>query len=866
VALAPGTRVGPFEIMSALGAGGMGEVYRARDPRLGRDVAIKILPADFAGDRERLARFEREARILAALNHPNIATILGIEDDGVRALVMEVVEGPTLADRIRTGPVELQEALAIARQIADALDTAHQKGIVHRDLKPANVKVTPAGSVKVLDFGLAKAVSEDAGPTVAQASVKDAPMTRDGQVMGTAAYMSPEQARGETVDQRTDVWAFGCVLYELLTGHRAFGGVTTGESIAEVLKGEPDWRRLPDRTPESLRRLLERCLRKDPARRLRDIGDARLELDEPQTTAAQPPLASKRRERAAWAVAAVAMVAAVAALLRPVSPSPPLPELRLELTTPPTPDASFAVSPDGRRVVFVAPSEGQKQLWVRALDSLAAQPLRGTERATLPFWAPDNRAIGFFADAQLKRVSLDDGSVRALATGVPNAGGGSWNRNGMILFSPSPGTPIARVSDTGGEPADATRFDPDQRSHMHPVFLPDDRHFLFFVVGPPETRGVQVGQLDDVNSRHLIEADSFAVFAITGHLVFPRAGKLLAQAFDADRLTLNGDPLVIDDRITARTAVSASAAGPLVYSKPPPDALQRQLVWFDRKGQELQKVVYADSGGLGPALSPDGRHIAVYRYTNDNNDIWSYDVDRRTWDRLTVHPGDDIFPLWSWDGKDMVFSSRRGSLDLYERHLDAPTGSEQLLLSTPQPKFATDWSRDRSFLLFNIVMPRRGFDISALPLAGTRTPIEILSTEFNESNGQFSPDGRWIAYQSDRTGRFEIYVRPFPGPGADIPVSTNGGAQPRWNPKGSELFYVAADDQLMAVPVRAGDGSLKLDAPRALFLTNIGNLPESTGRQLYVVTPDGESFVMQSSPDPSSGVPLFVILNWKPRL
>ena len=877
-ALAVGQQIGPYTVRSPLGSGGMGEVYRARDATLGREVAIKVLPSLFTSDPERLARFEREARLLASLNHPNIATIHGVEHaDGLHALVLELVEGETLGQRLEStssglpdnrAGLPLAEALVIARQIADALEAAHEKGVVHRDLKPANIKIRPDGVVKVLDFGLAKAVAPADSPTDgSQLPTQTRGGTRDGAILGTPTYMSPEQARGQAVDTRTDIWAFGCVLYEMLTGSRVFAGNTSGEVLAEILKTEPDWDRLPAHTPENIRRLLDRCLRKERSRRLKDIADARLEIDDVSFSVRPPDRASlKRGERSMWAAAVAALLVAILVIVAS-SRRPEEPERRFEINTPPRTSA-FALSPDGLTVAFVASSDGQSRLWVRPLNALTANALAGTEGARLPFWSPDGRSIGFFTVGELKRVSLNDGLVQTITTAVPSSAGASWNRENTILYSASPGAPIWRIPATGGEPVAATRFEAAQRGHFGPHFLPDQRHFLFFVTGPPDTRGIHLGQLGDESSRRLADADGPAVFTqASGHLLFVRAGKLLAQAFDAGRLELNGNPLVIDEPVTAGTALTASVAGPFAYHEPPPDGGQRQLTWVNRQGQELQKVVYTDTMSLGPALSHDGRRVAVFRLTDSNADIWAYAVERRTWDRLTVHAGDDIYPLWSPDDSEIVFGSRRGSMDLYRKRLNSPPGGEQLLLSTPQPKFPTDWSRDGRFLLYNTVGPKGNVDIWAMPLDGTRTPVEILGTAFSEQHAQFSPDGQWIAYQSDKTGRSEIYVRPFAASGADVPVSTGGGGQVRWSPKGAELFYIAADDRLMTVTIRATriDSPVELGTPQALFPTNVGTTAPNTNRQQYVVSSDGESFVMNSVPEPTATSPLSVVVNWKPR-
>jgi Tol biopolymer transport system component len=869
MALTPGVRFGAYDIVASIGAGGMGEVYRARDRRLQRDVAVKILPEAFAGDAERLARFEREARALAALNHPNIATIHGIEEcAGRQALVMELVEGETLASRIARGPVPVADVVNLAAQIADAIDAAHGKGIVHRDLKPANISVSADGAVKVLDFGLAKTIvsSPGAEPSDNETTMLDE-RTREGTVMGTTAYMSPEQARGEPVDGRTDIWAFGCVVYELITGRRAFVGRSATDVLAAVIRAEPDWRALPDDTPDAVRRLLDRCLRKDVQRRLRSIADARLELDDARLPAPQATGNVRRGWAPYWIAAALALMA-VAIGIWALRPQPVPGEVRLEMFAPLSRYPAVAVSPDGQVVAYTATVEGRDQLWLRPLAAAQATPLGGAEGAHgPPFWSPDGRSIAFFADARLKRINLDDGSIQIVASNVPAPIGGSWNRQGVILYSSNAGAPIWRVGQTGGEPVAATRFDARQGAHMHPAFLPDGRHFLYFVSAPAAERGVYLGRLDSLESRRLLASEGPAVYAsAAGRLLFLRDRKILQQPFDPVRLELSGSPEPFIDADQPGAVIAASEAGPIVYRTPPEDSGQRELTWFGRDGSELKRVVYADRMTLGPALSHDGRRIGVFRSTDGNVDIWSYDVERGTWDRMTDHPGDDIYPLWSFDGRRLVFGSRRGTMDLFVRLLSSPLGSEEVVLSTPRPKFPTDWSRDGRYVLFNVIDPDTGVDIQAVPVDGERTPTDVLRTKFNEQHAQFSPDGRWIAYQSNRTGRFEIYVRPFSGPGADVPVSTSGGEQARWHPEGAELFYIAADDALMAVPIRVHpDRGIEAGEPKRLFPTAVGSTAPNTNRHQWMITRDGRSFVMNTRPQPANASPLHVVLNWRPR-
>jgi len=850
----------------------MGEVYRARDTRLGREVAIKVLPASVGHDPERVARLRREAEVLASLNHSHIAAIYDLLEVGTAPfLVLELVDGETLAERIARGPLPLHETLAVARQIAEALEAAHDRGIIHRDLKPANVKITADGHVKVLDFGLAKLHSgTDDGSSGTDVSTMMA--TSPGVIVGTVAYMSPEQVNGAEATRASDMWAFGCVLYEMLAGRRAFAGPTMSEILANVLKSEPEWRQLPIETPPRIQRLLRRALQKDPKLRLRDMRDVRLEIDDlsgEETPAQDRPGSGRpaRRERLAWA-SALALVVVIAGLLgvRALRPAPAPAELRLDINTPPTRNPSIALSPDGSKIVFVATSDGQPRLWLRALGSSSAQPLGGTERAAAPFWSPDGRSLGFYADARLKRLDIEGGSPTVLAVAAVPLGG-TWNSDGTIVFGQSPGGPLVRISAAGGDPTPTTRVaSAEQRGHAFPVFLPDGRHFVFFSIGSTEARGVYLGQLDSLDSTRLFQADGPATYA-SGHLLFVREGKLLAQGLDLDTMRVRGNPFAIAEGVTSRIALSASAAGPIAYRAAPADSGQRQFVWLHRSGAVMRKEVYADTAALGPALSRDGRRIAVYRETDGNMDIWSYETSRGAWDRLTFNLGDDIYPLWSRDGGSIVFGAVRApsvQVNLYRKVLNAP--SEELLLAPPHGGFPNDWSADGRFVLFAPGDPKLGIDVWAMPLDGDRKPFAVVRTEFNESQAQFSPDGRWIAYQSDKTGRPEIYIHPFPGTGDEVRASIEGGTQPRWNPSSPELFYIGADDRLMAVPIRVASdgGKIEPGAPLALFRTDVGSTASLAYRQQYVVSPDGRSFIMNSAVTEGSASPITVILNWRP--
>jgi eukaryotic-like serine/threonine-protein kinase len=891
MALSLGSRLGPYEVIAQIGVGGMGEVWRATDANLGRQVALKVLPDTFAHDPERLARFEREAKTLASLSHPNIAIIYGLEKaNGIRALVMELIEGPTLADRITQGPIPFDEALPIARQIAEALQAAHEQGIIHRDLKPANVKVRADGTVKVLDFGLAKVLAPEAasvtvGGLSQSPTITSPAMTHAGTILGTAAYMSPEQARGQGVDKRTDVWAFGCVLYEMLSGRGAFTGETITDTLASILEREPDWRRLPESTPDRARDLLRRCLRKDPRRRFHDIADARIELEEAQTgqnaDARALSISVGRGERLLW-MSAVALVAVIAAAAMAWSRATPTAiETRLEIATPPTMDpVSLAMSRDGRTVAFVATDDGRSRLWLRRLDSGSARPLPGTDGAYYPFWSPDNRSVGFFADGKLKRIDLDTTSVQVLANASAGRGG-TWNGDGVILFAPQAG-PIFRIPASGGEPKQVTRPDGQRLSHRFPQFLPDGRHFLYFVrptVGIPDVRGVYVGNIDGSAPRRLVDADVAGVLAGSDTLLFVRQGTLFAQAFDTTRLALIGKPFPVASQIINNTAfglaaVSSSSTGLFVYRAGP--AERRLFTWFDRSGHELGTVGEADTGDPSdPALSPDGRELALSREVDENRDIWILDTSRGVLRRLTYDPGIDRSATWSPDGSRVVFTANReGTGDLYQ--MPARGGSdEKVFVSTPEAKQAADFSPDGEFLLFRTQSPKTRYDIWAIRLSARRhvsdplkrlegqEPFVVVQTNSDERDPQFSPDGKWLAYESDESGRFEIYIQPFPGPGPKWPVSTAGGAQVRWPRNGGELFYIALDNRLMAVSITldAERQTVSAGAPVPLFTTNVGGAV-TVRRQQYVVSSDGQRFLMNTVKDQASTSPLTVVQNW----
>ena len=855
----------------------MGEVYRATDTKLKRQVAIKILPS-LVADPDRLARFQREAEVLASLNHPNIAHIHGLEESGgTTALVMELVEGDDLSERIARGAIPLARALPIARQIAEALEAAHEQGIIHRDLKPANIKVRTDGTVKVLDFGLAKGIGPAQGSGLrAQGEMSNsstitspAMMTGAGIVLGTAAYMSPEQARGQALDKRTDVWAFGCVLFEMITGRRVFPGATMSDTIAAVLERSPDWTALPPATSPAVRHVLARCLEKDPKRRWRDIGDVRMELDDaetwrPQTDVASPKI-SRAGERAAWALLA-ALTAAAAAVVTPMFREAPTPaEIRFNLLFPrgvTADSAQLAISPDGQQIV-VAPSFGVQQptpLWLRPLASTSGRLLTGTEGASFPFWSPDGRSIGFFADQKLKRLDVNSQAIQTLAD-APVARGGTWQADGTILFAPNPSGPLFRVPDTGGQPTVATQLESGQNDHRAPFILPDGKHFIYYARGAPQVRGVHVARLDGTGTKRLLDADGAAVYAQTGHLLFPRQGELLAQSFDATRLALDGEAFRVADSISVNPGISlaslsASASGPIAYGT---DSIRRtQFAWFDRSGRRLETLGTPDQRSLAnPSLSRDASRIAFSRVVGGNWDVWLIDMQGAA-SKFTSALSLDFYPVWSPDGRQIFYQS--GASTINSRSVTEGT-PEQALLRERTMIYPSDVSPDGSVLLYTRASGS-SVDIWYLALGADRTPHPFVQTAFQERDGQFSPDGKWIAYQSNDAGHNEIYLQPFPGPGARIQVSRGGGQQVRWARDGSELFYIAADQRLTAVRVTLGaNGKLGLGTPIPLFRTELDS--SFLTRQQYVVSPDGQRFLLNASTDAIDPPSITLILNWK---
>jgi eukaryotic-like serine/threonine-protein kinase len=872
--LPPRSRLGPYEVSDLLGSGGMGHVYRARDTKLGRDVAIKILPDALTADPDRRARFAREARILAALNHPNVGAIYGVVEDDAdpayQGIVLELVEGETLADRLARGPLRVDAALEVAGQIAAALEAAHEKGIVHRDLKPANIKVTPTGSVKVLDFGLAK-VMEPETPAVQQTSAPTVTVagTLQGTVLGTAAYMSPEQARGLPVDKQTDIWAFGCVLYELLTGKSAFGRSSFTDTLAAVVDREPDWTALPSSTPPAIHRLLRRCLEKDPQRRLHDIADARIEIDDSRLTPVQAePRVRKLRAHLVWAIMASLAAGAIAAtavvLWRRNAPADSVKTNRLPLFVPGvlTPQSAPAVSPDGRRVAFVSTAaSGQSVLWIRDLDSLEPRAIAGTEDAAHPFWSPDGEAIGFLAGGKVKRVNADGGGLLTLAD-TNNRSGATWSRRGVILFIPRPGE-LATVPAAGG--AVTTVFKSDARV-VWPSFLPDGTHYLFLYQPPdPAARGIYLASIDSAEKKLLLQSDFRAAYARPGYLLFVRGETILAQPFDTERQELTGEAVAVSEGVwiaplAGQASFSVSDAGVIAYVNS--SFSDRELQWFDRTGRSMGSVGPPGRYGLLTQLAPDAKRVAVARGQMGNEDIWSFEVADGSGSRLSLEPGSDTQPMWEASGKRMLYQTSTGS-DIRVLVKDASgAGAPEMLASLDLAAHLWDWSRNGRFVIYSTFGKQRVSDLWVLPLTADRKPYLFAESSFHKTQAQISPDGRWLAYTTYESGRDEVYVDSFPQPGNRRQLSPDGGMQPRWRRDGGELFYVRSDQFLMAMPVRTA-GVFEAGKPTPLFRSNI--LPQGSQSVwfdiAYDVTQDGQRFLVNSPPSGSSP-PITLVLNW----
>ena len=917
MSLSAGDRLGPYEVIAAVGAGGMGEVYRARDTRLNRDVAIKVLPDAFVGDTERVARFQREAQVLASLNHPGIAQIHGVEQlnasqGSAVALVLEFVDGPTLADRIAAGPVPLDDALPIAKQIAEALDAAHERGIVHRDLKPANIKLTSDGTVKVLDFGLAKAMEEAPGSGLQASGLSMSPtitspvMTGGGVILGTAAYMSPEQARGKAVDKRSDVWAFGCVLYEMLTGRRAFDADDVTDVLAFIITKEPDLTLLPTRTPSAVRKLLVRCLAKDRTKRLADISDARLEIedamanpptDERPGTGAASMLASDRRWRLVAPGVLVCCVLTGVAVWSVVRGGGTVdrPLQRFAIQVPPSAPilgGSVAVSGDGTRLAYIAQEGGRRILYVRDLAQLEPQPIRGSEGAFQPFLSPDGEWVGFFTEAgqssgKLKKVPVRGGPAIELCD-APGPHGGAWDVDGTIVFAAgsvqSSSGGLFRVSAAGGAPVAITKPDiKTELRHGWPNVLPNGKGIVVSILprgGLYDSGRIAVYSPGDGSMQTIVQPGYHGRYVDSGHIVYTAptssalSGNLMAIPFDIDRLRATGPPVpviegvLLGPRTVGNVGFAVSSSGVLTYvptSENP--SSRRTLVWVDRQGRE-EALGAPDRPYVYPRLSPDGSRVAL-DIRDDQNDIWVWDLARQSLSMVTKDPGLDRFPVWSADGKRIAYASPRdGTLDsIYIQAADG-TGAVQRLTETEVAHAPLTFTNDGTRLLVREGgrAAATGGVLKVLSLTD-RTLIPLIQPPTPVMNAEISPDGRWLAYQSSESGRQEVYVRPFPDVNsARYPISTSGGNRPLWSRNGRELFYISGvsgdASALMAVAVQPGT-SFSPGRPQKIFEGRyFGNVDTYVARS-YDVSPDGRRFLMikeQASRDQSPGSPALVLV------
>jgi eukaryotic-like serine/threonine-protein kinase len=890
-----GQMLAHFRVEEKIGAGGMGEVYRAHDTTLSRDVALKILPPEFAADSDRMARFQREAKMLALLHHPNIASIFGFESTPeCTFLIMELVDGDDLSEVIKRGALPVDEAVEIARQIAEGLEEAHEKGIIHRDLKPANVKRTPDGKVKVLDFGLARAF---AGQTAGEEQVNSAPtmtaaMTQAGTVLGTAAYMSPEQARGFEVDRRTDIWAFGVILFEMLTGDQLFAGETASDTLADILKTDPDWKDLPDDLPLQVERVVRRCLLKDPRQRLRDIGEARVRLEDPAAesgvftgaiAAANLPVENSTRKRSLnvlpWGLFLVALCAAGWFAIgrgdsgrdRPVQhlaiPSPAEADFAVSGSYPGLP----VISPDGTHMVFSAKSvaDGLIRLHVRAISSGKAVAMDGTENAQYPFWSPDNQWIAFFdRNEGLKKIMVGGGPAQPICA-AGNGKGGSWNEAGEIIFTPEYNSNLQVVAAVGGEPTDVTELAAEEGvdSHRHPQFLPDGRRFIFLARGAGgRDSELRLASLDGGPHRVLMDLSTMAQYA-SGYLLFLNHQTLMSQPFDPVTATLSGAPIPVAEDVmvingAAKGAFAASNEGTLVYLQGKAN-MEASLVWLDRKGNEMGQVSdLSDYDTI--ALSPDNRRAAVTIIDSQagTHDIWIVEIERNFRTRFTNDPADENFPVWHPDGRALFFvSDRTGEYAIYRQEL-GHTGEEELVFQLESPVFLWDVAGDGRTILYSTPSDGSGLDLWSADLSGETEPRLVRSTAADDGAANFSPDNRWIAFWSEESGEGQVYLAPWPAMTTITQVSTTSGGWSFWHPNGRELIYQDQGGRLLATPLTPEGDELVIGLPTPLFDHAALKLE---GAWLDLAA-DGERFLAVDS-DASDPPPFCdIVINWPARI
>lgn len=869
MAFSSGFRLGPYEILAPIGAGGMGEVYKARDTRLDRNVAIKVLSSSLSEDPKVKQRFEREARTISNLSHPNICALhdVGHQQD-IDFLVMEYLEGETLANRIAKGPLPLDQVLQYGIQIADALDKAHRQKIIHRDLKPQNIMITKSG-IKLLDFGLAKwSVSKTAGAE-SEIPTKEHSLTADGRLVGTLQYMAPEQVEGKEVDERVDIFAFGATLYEMITGQRLFGGTSQASLIASILSTDP---KPLTTSPPLLDYIIRKCLAKNPDERWQCAHDLSTQLKWIANSTSQPAVTIQKEKRTRWyeRLAWIAVIAALAVLVFQYASKRPPEILPISLTISPPQnsvfDSTIAVSPDGRRLAFVAiDSSGKNQIWIRNLDSLNNRALSGTDGAEYPFWSPDGNELGFFADEKLKKITISGEETETLCDAA-HPHGGTWGKNDVILFSAKAGASVYRISSKGSTATAVTSPTQSEASYRFPSFLPDQQHFVFYAINNNITEsGVYVGSLNSKETHRLVVSDSGGVY-INGHLIYERAGTLWGQAFDADHLKITGEAFPISEKLWYNaliTGLSAFSAGNDVLSFRSGGVQKTRFVWFDRTGKELEEVaipgVYFE-----PSLAPDEKHIslsAMY-FQNVMSDVYTLDLLRGTFTRFTFEPEAELTSLWSPDGKYIVYSSfPEGGIF---KKLANGTGTAELLLKLSIFGIPEDWSLDGRYVSFSkLDFKTFTSDVWILPMDGSRKPFPYLETKYFENDSQIAPNGKWLAYTSDESGRSEVYVQSFPVPGNKVQISTSGGVCSKWRRDGKELFYVSPDKKIMSVTINDGP-NFEPGVPKVLFQTQIASTMES--RNHYVVTSDGQRFLINTQLKEIATAPINVVVNWSASL
>ena len=865
MAILPGSHIGPYEVISQLGEGGMGVVFRGRDSRLQRDVALKVLPDNFASDPDRLSRFQREAQVLASLNHAHIAQIYGLEQvEGAACIVMELVEGETLEERLRKGPLSYDEAIDISRQIADALGAAHERGVVHRDLKPANIKIMSNGTVKILDFGLAKALGPKTSDTNITALPTMASGSMVGAIVGTPGYMSPEQARGKDVDARTDIWAFGCVLYEMLTAKQAFSGETVTDIMAKIVTSPPDLEQLPKTTPASIRLLLSSVLNKNATQRLQHIGDSRLFLEgaliPAETTTAAPPRQSKLGSSSALPHAALVVVA-IPAVLYFLSSPPTQQPMRFDLTLPGLP----TVSPNGQMLGYTnTGADGKRTLWVRPINAETSQQIAGTEGIAGFMWSTDNKKILFFAEGKLKKVDLAGGSPQVITNFGANRGA-DWNSSGTILIARVSDGIILKISDAGGEATPVTKLDPVRKDILHalPVFLPDQKHFLYVAAGAtPEAMGVFLTSIDGETPTRILDItpNNFNVMAYVdpGYLVYSNERKVIAQRLDASGRKPEGDPVTIAEDIDGG-AFSVSNNGLMFYHKAVAPT-QKQLLWFGHDGKPM--------GALGnPAnynnldLSPKGDKAAVDQILDNNRDVWIIDLERAVPQRITFDPRQEWSSTWSPDGSRVMFAAALGANKIIEKSATG-AGAETVIDVGEVSAIPVNWSPDGKYLIFSQLRANgNGFEPWLLPLFGVRKAVPFLQSQFDRIQARISPDSHYVAYTTNESGTFQIVVQTFPDPnGGKWQISAEGGVEPKWRHDGRELYYLALDGKMMAVPISGP--VFNAGKPTALFQTQLTvNKTNPTRDRRYDIAPDGR-FLMVVPASSGPALPFTALVNW----